>query len=317
MKIIFLDNSYDVGLSSFRKIEGDYLFKNNPESIYIKIDYGQNFVYQKGDIAYTIGLQNVIYCLKFFEQNDLRFCFELYPGFQFNLNIDKNILIKVCRHPLFAGVMTTMPVTYQYIYKNQICENVYYKFGGFVKNFSYKTFQFTEKPKVIFTAYNYGDYGYGKGADIVEKMAIEFKDVNFIMIGGWDVKLPNVTCLPVLSNHDLTKYYNAGDIFLSFNRVVNGVFDGFPTSSAVEAMFQGCCLLATDPLNNHETLINEVHYLEVNEQNITEILDKVLKNSNYRNRIAQLGYKKCIEIYNESDQWLARQKMLEECTYGD
>ncbi|QYR24185.1 glycosyltransferase [Paenibacillus sp. sptzw28] len=154
----------------------------------------------------------------------------------------------------------------------------------------------SSKIQITFCAYNSVRKGFPLMADALNRLTSEF---HLHLIGDWDDHLhlltnDNYTYYGVMSPESLAAIYAKSHVFLNCSTVDQYALDGFPTTSAVDAMSTGCVLVSTNPRNDRFILERGTDFIEVapNGQDIADALVWVKENFGEAMRIGINGSNK-------------------------
>ncbi len=227
-------------------------------------------------LAYVTFLNNAYNLLPFFEQRNLPFILQLYPGGGFEIGqVETDLKLRsVLLNRLCKGVITTQTISRDYITSEHIGFNackVHHIFGGvFDSNVPFdfcqdKLFYGGNKSTldVCFVAYKYNNdlqsKGYDKFIEIANLISSELDCVRFHVVGNYgpdDLPLKGIegkiTFYGPQPAAFFRSFYSRMDAIVSVNRPFlssSGAFDGFPTGSCLEAGFMGVANFISDPLN--------------------------------------------------------------------
>ncbi|WP_248930304.1 glycosyltransferase family protein [Paenibacillus hamazuiensis] len=119
--------------------------------------------------------------------------------------------------------------------------------------------------QLAFSAYNSVRKGFPLMADGFNRLSEHF---HLHLIGNWDDHLhlltnKNYTFHGILSPERLKSVYEKCHVFLNCSIPDQYALDGFPTTSAVDAMSTGCVLVSTNPRNDRLILEPEKDFIEV------------------------------------------------------
>jgi glycosyltransferase involved in cell wall biosynthesis len=204
------------------------------------------------------------------------YLFTLYPGGGFALNDTESDskLKRLCDNPKLKKIITTQRLSYDYLIQKGFCgeDRLCHIFGVVIPPrrlaisdqtlIAKRAHRFGELLNVCFVAHRYSPMGTEKGYDMFAKTVIEFsnsRDVAFHVIGNFDRNVidlkgaSNVTFYGAQPLEFFETFYPGMDIILSPNismALLNprgiGTFDGFPTTSVVEAGLHGVAMFVSD-----------------------------------------------------------------------
>lgn len=245
----------------------------------------------KCKFAYTVFLNQTYSLLPFFEKNNIPFIFELYPGGGFELHnaISDHKLKAIFNSPLFLGVITTQPISTNYIKKSVQPECLFEILGGFpsipqnaTKERKYYGYD-KQTLDVSFVAVNYAFNGLGKGYDLVldsaRQLCSVYDNIHFHIVGNWDaqdiVDMPElhgkVTYYGMQPKQFFPVFFQSIDISLNPTRPFCGgtAFDGFPLG--LDAGICGVPLFVADDLNlNRSYASDEIEIIHPKTSDITK-----------------------------------------------
>ena len=264
----WFSHGYGISYEDFLENKKGYLehYSQDPERIrYLFPEKKYNF-----RLAYSYFLAETYVLLPFLNNNKIPFVFVLYPGGGFGLNNKKSDLMlkKIFKSKYFKGVITTQPITNDYLEKNKLCpkDKIHYIYGGFVqfKKDDIKPKQIYKKNKttfdVCFVAAKYSDKGVDKGYDLFIETAKQIckitNDVMFHVVGGFtsaDIDVRDIKDRIKFYGYKkpdfLIDFYSKMDIFLGPGRpfkLFEGNFDGFPLGG--DAGYCGTAIFVSDEL---------------------------------------------------------------------
>lgn len=268
------------------------------------------------------------------------FMFTLYPGGGFRLyEKSSNALLRKClADPLFRKAIVTQPITREYLLKNGFAsENQVTFIPGMVVPDEFllesdrdKVFFGQQKSAIdiAFIAHKYTDRGEEKGYPIFVEVAHRLHkhkmQPRFHVIGGFDradidvSKLKDsITFYGVLGNAALSQILAGIDLIISPNlpgKSSEGVFDGFPTGSAIQAGLRGAAVFCTDELMQNYSFIDkkDLVILPNNAKQITEIVSSYLDDIDSLYELAATGRCTFKAYYSRTAQLEPRIKLLEE-----
>ncbi|MEA4838791.1 MAG: glycosyltransferase family 4 protein [Rhodospirillaceae bacterium] len=273
-------------------------------------------------LAYSHFLAETFTLLPFFNKNKIPFIFILYPGGAFGLNNKSSdkMLRKIFSSPYFLKVITTQEVTKNYIINKKLCpeEKVEFIFGGIsqfriedsIKKKLYKVDKDTFD--ICFVAFKYSDKGVDKGYDLfieaARRLANQYPDMHFHVVGGFDESEIDVSDIKSQINfygprqpNFLRDFYSKMDICLSPNRpykLYEGNFDGFPLGA--ECMFLGTALFTTDELMNNNEYFDddEIIIIKPEAEDITLKIKEYYLNTNKLYSLSKRGQLKVNKLMN-------------------
>ncbi len=131
-------------------------------------------------------------------------------------------------------------------------------------------------------------------------------DDNFHLhiIGNWQDHLhlltnPNYTFHGLLNPEHIRPIYQNAHIFISCSTLDHEAFDGFPTTTAADAMATGCVLVTTNPRQDRYVLVSGQDYMELTEsRSLIENLQWVKDNFHRAMNIGINGSNKIVKRYD-------------------
>jgi len=225
-------------------------------------------------LAYCVFLNGAA---NFFQRPELqaeRLAFTLYPGggFAFNDPVSDDKLRTICDDRRLARIITTQVATYNYLVEGGFCapDRLLNIFGvivpaGFDPSL---TERFAATPRgldgrlhICFAAHRYSPTGIEKGYDVFASLVRAMKDradMQFHVVGRFDPDTldiggaRNITFHGILAAPAFPAFYAGMDIIVSPNisdarlNGGKGGFDGFPTTTCVEAGLHGVAMFPAD-----------------------------------------------------------------------
>lgn len=268
------------------------------------------------------------------------FIFTLYPGGCFRLyEKSSNVLLQKCfADPLFRKVIVTQPITHEYLLKNGFASaNQIALIPGMVVPDEFllesdgdKVFFGQQKAtlNIAFIAHKYTRLGEEKGYNIFVEVAHRLHkhrtQPRFHVIGGFDQSDMDVSKLRdsitfhgVLDNAALSKLLGNIDLIISPNlpgKSCEGIFDGFPTGSAMQAGLRGVAVFCTDELMQNYSFIDkkDLVILPINAKQITDIVSSYLDDVDALYELAANGRRTFKAYYGHAAQVEPRIRLLEE-----
>lgn len=228
----------------------------------------------EADLVYLNFLNNAIAFLDVIESHQKPFVLTLYPGGGFGLHEAESDrkLDRVLASPCLRGIITTQPVTREYI-RNRCHPRIrQLLIPGVVVNALYLAeaqehgpYFGAHKPvlDLCFVAEKYMPHGANKGypefIEAAKRIAEYSVQVRFHVVGSfgpddWPLgeHAERFVFHGRLNTTELRRFFLSMDAIVSPNRAFvlhPGNFDGFPTGCCVEASLCGVAVLATDPLD--------------------------------------------------------------------
>jgi len=265
------------------------------------------------DAYYAIFLNNIYKFVNLIEQADRPFAFTLYPGGGFELNEAQSDakLKRVLGSRCFRYVITTQPITRNYLLSSGLCHENQMRFiqgavitrSAFAKPQGKLRFGMNkDRLDICFVAARYTTRGEDKGYDLFVDAATRIiragLDAHFHVVGPWDETVLNLndarsrfSFYGFQPTSFFRNFYRRMDLILSPNRPFKlgpGAFDGFPTACCIEAALQEVLVACTDELNLNTQLEdgNEVIIIRPDVDNIVERLLPLLAQPR---RMAEIG----------------------------
>jgi glycosyltransferase involved in cell wall biosynthesis len=267
------------------------------------------------------------------------FVFTLYPGGGFQLYEDfSNRLLRECfANPFFRKVIVTQPITQEYLLKNKfVSEEQTILIPGVVVPDEFLLQPCEDKLifgqhkstiDIAFIAHRYtslgGQKGYGTFIEVAHRLSKHKIKPKFHVIGGFDHRDIDVSKL----NDSITFHGAVGtaefiDICKGIDLVISpnvpglsdtGIFDGFPTGSAVQAGLRGAAVFCTDELMQNRTFVNKQDLVIIpsDARRIAECVASYLDNVDELYRLALTGRQTFIAQYGRDAQLTPRIKVLE------
>lgn len=333
-RIIITPSSYKYVNQTLKQFELDLTaFKKAEPSLAYKIHEVQKITNINCKLFYCVFYNIINDKYKVLNKLQIPFIFTLYPGGGFNLNestVSENLRL-ICKSKYFRGVIVTQKITVEYLLKNEICdrEKIHYIFGGIVPQNSIaiekESFFYTNKGTldICFCAAKYMKGGKDKGYDIfveaAQLIADKYPQARFHVIGGFDETDIDVT---ELADHfifygyrkygELQEIFAKMDFIFSPNRpnvLKEGLFDGFPLGTVVEAALNGVIPLVTDTLEQNETFADdEIFICKPTKESFLEKMEEILQ-SDLKN-VSFTVQKKFREVYSNENQLAKRIEIL-------
>lgn len=304
----------------------DKILKKIPNDIY------------KYKLLYCVFLFNAYnYLLPMAEKYHIPFVFTLYPGGRFSINDETsdNMLKTVCSSKYFEKVIVTQQKVYDYLLHKKICskEKIEFLFGGILleeklqKNINKKEYFGNKKDTldICFVAFKYSQFGEDKGYDIfieTAKKYKEYKNIKFHVVGNFnrdtiDIgSLNNIKFYGINSPEWLDKFFVKMDIILSANlpgKIKKGSFDGFPTSSVLEAGLNEVAMFCTDELKLNGNRFKDDDEIVIIKHDIDDVCKKIQYYYDHPKQLRNIsinGRKKILELYGYEHQIIPRTNIL-------
>lgn len=333
-KIIVTPSHYQYVNQTLEQFENDVkAFKNTEPSLANKIEVIKNITNINCKLFYCVFYGAIAGKIQVLNNLKIPFIFTLYPGGGFNLNdqiVIENLKL-ICNSDYFKGVIATQQITVDYLLKHNICDQqkINFIFGGIVPQTSIsaqkKVFFNNNKETldICFCAAKYMATGKDKGYDVfvetAQLLAEKYKQVRFHVVGGFnedDINLEGLndqfTFYGYKKYEELQNIFSRMDFIFSPNRpnvLREGLFDGFPLGTVVEAALNGVIPLVTDELEQNEIFQDgEIFICKPNKESffgkIEEILQSDLKT------VSETVQKKFRLIYDNKNQLSKRIEIL-------
>ncbi len=267
------------------------------------------------------------------------FVFTLYPGgtFQLGIPVSDDKLKRVFSSPCFRKVIVTQKITYDYLIEHNFCspDQIEFIFGCVVpqnqlviENYDKNFFGFGKDTlDICFVAHRYTEKGVGKGYDVFIEVAHQLcqlhPKIHFHVVGGFDDTVfdvsdikDRITFYGVQKADWFDEFYRNIDIILSPNIhsiKLNGVFDGFPTTTCIDAGLRNTAIFCTDELHlNDQFFIDreEIVIIPHNAEKITEIIESYYQNPQQLKAISDNGREKILQLYGYEAQISPRVRIL-------
>ncbi|WP_019637881.1 glycosyltransferase [Paenibacillus fonticola] len=156
---------------------------------------------------------------------------------------------------------------------------------------------------LIFCAFNYPR----KGFPLLVKAynSLNSDDFHLHIVGNWEDQLSQLknkryTFHGALQPEKLALLYQHCHVFINCSRPDHLALDGFPTTTAADAMATGCLLLTTNPRNDQLILKEGMDYLKIDAeaQSILHSLNWISNHTRKAKRIAANGAKTVRSSFN-------------------
>jgi glycosyltransferase involved in cell wall biosynthesis len=167
------------------------------------------------------------------------------------------------------------------------------------------------------------DKGYDVFIEVAKKLAQLHSNINFHVVGNFtEADIPvngleeRLTFYGFQELDWFDKFYMDKDIILSPNVpfvLLKGAFDGFPTTSCVEAGLRKVAVFCTDELklNNHFIDNEEIVIIPHDTDGIAQIIEAFYKEPDKLRSVAEKGAAKMREVFSYERQILSRVKLIE------
>lgn len=322
---------------SFRKLVSDFKRKYP--------NYANKLIKYYPEINFNVKVVSLDFLsltyrfLEHIEKLAVPFVFTLYPGGTFQID-DPNTNLKLNRifsSPCFRKVIVTQQITFDYLIDHNFCtpDQIEFIFGcvapqsQFVRE-NYDKHHFgvhKDTLDICFVAHRYTEKGLSKGydvfIDVAHRLSQLYPNIHFHVVGGFDETVLDVseikdkiTFYGVRKTEWFDVFYRNIDIILSPNIhtiQTNGVFDGFPTTTCVDAGIRYTAIFCTDELHlNNQYFIDgeEIVIVPHHAGKITEIIETYYQDPEKLKAIAINGRQKILQLYSYESQISPRVRLL-------
>ena len=240
----------------------------------------------------------------------------IYPGGGYeNNSLDQALkALKFLKgHPSVKSVFTNLSEVQKIIPKAHwiagIINTGFYKYRHRAKS---------NKLQLLFSAFHRKEKGFNYLAKALN--LLDPSKYHLHIVGDWEselhlVKHHNYTYYGTLPPETLREVYYNCHVIIAPNYKgcgpINNRFipiyrkyvtlDGFPTTTAVDAMSTGCCLISTNPRKDYSALKPEEDYWEIKEKSANHIqkaIEYCYDNQDEMLLMAERGHKKILEYYD-------------------
>ncbi|TCP69476.1 glycosyltransferase family protein [Baia soyae] len=155
--------------------------------------------------------------------------------------------------------------------------------------------------ELVFCAHNAPRKGFDMLVEAFNQLDLDF---HLHLIGDWENQLyklqnPNYTFYGPLNPAELLPIYRKSHVFMNCSVPDEEALDGFPTTSASDAMSTGCLLITTNPRNDTYFVQADTDYLKVSSsQEIVDYLNWIKTDLSSALQIGVNGAKKIHEYYS-------------------
>lgn len=289
-------------------------------------------------LYYSIFINCIKPYISLIEDRNSRFVLTLYPGGGFYID-DKQTDLDLARllgSKSFEKVIVTQKITREYLLRKGFCdpERIFFNFGGVVAEV--KTEDFLSRKRyfrngkntvdIAFVANRYSETGVEKGYDIfvesAKAIAAQYEEARFHVVGNYDASVINVSELGekikfygFQSSSFFDHFYRDVDILVSPNRPFQGgpgLFDGFPTGAAVEAVLHGVALVCTDPLNSNISFKSDrdIVIIDATPDHTTRAVCELIEHPRKLIGLATRGARRFAHDFGRANQLEPRRKLL-------
>ena len=293
--------------------------------------------FPKANLFYVVFLNNIYAYLNPIERQNARFAFTLYPGGGFALDqVDVDDKLKrIFSSRSFAKVIVTQPIIKEYLISKGLAplDAITPIYGGVLISSAFAEpllrRRFPSKKETFdlcFVANRYTPRGEDKGYDLFVSAAAALVrngvPAHFHVVGPFDRTIVELGALSqhftfygYRSSEFFRAFYAGMDAILSPNRpfvLAPGMFDGFPTTSCVEAGLQEVVVICSDALGLNRDYTDGVDIVLV-EPDLRSVEKAVLDLVRDPERLAALGAsgrRKMLKVYGRANQIEPRLRVL-------
>ena len=297
-------------------------------------------------LAYCVFLNDAS---SFFFRPELqaeRLAFTLYPGggFAFNELASDEKLRRLCNDSRLSKIITTQVPTYRYLVERGFCrpERLLHVFGVLVPAGLDRrlTESFAAVPRsgdgrlhICFAAHRYSLTGIEKGYDVFAALVRAMKDrvdMQFHVVGRFDADTldlsgaRNITFHGILAAPAFPAFYSGMDIIVSPNisdarlNGGKGSFDGFPTTTCVEAGLHGVAMFLADlegmntDLEGREIFRSgeEMEVIDRNPDRLVALVERYAADRDALRRMAMRGREALLREYSYEKQVAPRVALM-------
>lgn len=287
------------------------------------------------ELAYTYFLGETYTLLPFLEKHKIPFVFLLNPGGAFGFNNDASdaMLREICSSKYFRNVIVNQQLFKDYLIDKNLCpaSSIIYDFSGSVQfrpeDVVTKQRYKNEKQTfdICFVGAKYSKKGIDKGYDLfiaaAKKLAKNYADMRFHVVGGFDEHEIDVTSIRnsitfygYLPAAELPTFYAGMDIYVSPNRpykLYEGNTDGFPLAAG--AMYCGVAGFNADNLHmNTEFTSKDIVIIKTQTNDIVEKVQYYYLHPVELYELSEKGKKKAQMHYDIDSHISGRIKLFQE-----
>ncbi len=270
--------------------------------------------------------------------------FTLYPGGGFATNHDNSDarLRRLFDNRRLRKVITTQMVTYRYLLDGGFCspDQLEHIYGGIIPSVYTETAEYraSRSPNaplnVCFVAQRYSLVGAEKGYDVfisVFKQFANSPDINFHVVGGFNAEVipfpesSNIKFYGTRGADFFDAFYREMDLIISPNIHISSLdptlpetFDGFPTTTVVEAGLRGVAIFVTDFMNMNVRLdgsrifgSNEMIIINRNPDLIAELIRSYLDDRQGLIELGLAGRNAILREFSHEAQIKPRVRLIE------
>lgn len=281
-----------VGSESIKDVQQIY---RTSEYASYKVKYISDFSFpfKKTSLFYAIFLNNIYACIPLIEKYNIPFVFTLYPGGGFGINDSDsdNKLKRVMSSKQFQGVICNSCITKKYFLDKKLCseDSILYQNGIIMDETLFNTDTSIKQR-----------YGFDKNTINIKEIDTHFT-FHGIRLKSW-----------------FDEFYQDKDLFISPNRsgsLAFGAFDGFPTTTSVDAMLRKVGVICGDDFNQNDNQFESNKDILILEHVTSEkIVEKIKLLYNEPSKIQELGekgYERAKKLYSYENQIIPRIKFIE------
>nr|WP_314075901.1 tetratricopeptide repeat protein [uncultured Roseococcus sp.] len=297
-------------------------------------------------VAYCVFLNGAT---TFFYRPELhaeRLAFTLYPGggFAFNEAASDEKLRRLCDDRRLSKIITTQVPTYNYLVERGFCtpDRLLNIFGvivpagfdpGLTESFAAAPRGLDGRLHICFVAHRYSPTGIEKGYDVFAALVRAMKeraDMQFHVVGRFDPDTldlggaRNITFHGILAAPAFPAFYAGMDIIVSPNisdarlNGGKGSFDGFPTTTCVEAGLHGVAMFPADlegmniDLERRAIFISgeEMEIIDRNPERLIALVERYATDRDALRRMAMRGRQALLREYSHEKQVVPRVALL-------
>jgi glycosyltransferase involved in cell wall biosynthesis len=193
-----------------------------------------------------------------FESGALRLHATLYPGGGLDPSTPRDFITDVGRRcaTVFSSIEEVLDTVPGAIYVSGIVNTVLYEWS---------TRAPTESLGIVFSHYRGDRKNFPVMARAFNALGEGF---HLHLVGNWEDELslltnPRYTFHGLLPPESVRDVYSIADVFVSCSSADQFAFEGFPTTSAVDAMATGCLLVTTNARKDYRALRPDADYVDV------------------------------------------------------
>jgi glycosyltransferase involved in cell wall biosynthesis len=318
-------------------------FKRNSADVAAQLIRVKSLVpFSSTKLVYVNFLNTAFAMLPYVEASQVRLVFTLYPGGGFLLNdeVCNKKLKRIFDSPSFVKVIVTQHITYNYIVENGLCpmDKVQMIFGVVIQhqkplvrpvNGKYRWGFGKKTLDICFMAHRHTNDGRDKGFDlfinVAKQLCQKYDDIQFHVVGPYDEHVLDVSMFKgkikfngVLNPNRLDSFFVGMDIIMSPNisgKIQPGSFDGFPTSSCIEAGLRSVAIFATDEFNSSQNHFIDNENIVLLHYDVAQILCKIgeyYRDPSRLREVARSGANTIKKLYGVEYQLTSRVNLLKD-----